>query len=111
MLRRLAALPGPDLIPVAVQAFEAGFRQRHGVFAGAGFDVAEAAVELDVGVAQRGFALDTELASEVGGGEQQVTQFLVDLGGVAGFRRGSDFVEFLANLGLRLSPIRPVELH
>ena len=65
-------------------------------------DSLEATHELCVGRLKRRFRIDIVVAGEVGGGEQQVTDFLSDIGLVPRGHGLADFLEFFADLGEHL---------
>ena len=64
----------------------------------------KAAGELEVGIAQGRLGFDAKLARQVGGGKEQIAQFLLDPSGVAGLGRLGDLVEFGATTDLFMKP-------
>ncbi len=75
-------------------------------FAGLGLHRPEAALELGVGAAQRGFGVDALLACPIDHREQQVADLLLAL---LVRDRGFDFGQFLVDLGAGAARVGPVE--
>ena len=71
---------------------------------------AEAALELRGGAAQRGLGFDIELAGQIGGGEEQIADFLFQRRGPRGaVEFGLDFGDLFGDLWQDRTRIRPVE--
>jgi hypothetical protein len=100
------------IILPAAKFVHLGERRLLGRFSGRGqrlFDVAEAALELFVGGAQRGFRVGAEMAGQVDDGKQEIADLLPGRARRAGRELGGDFTGLLADFCQHRQGIVPVE--
>ena len=87
------------LVPQRVHLFERCVLERTALRRERTLDIGEAALELGVGAAQRGFGIGADMAGQVDQREQEVAGFGREFFSVAVVQRRFDLVGLLADLG------------
>ena len=98
LLRSLADMSSLRLVPQCVHLLPAMRPSSEALRRERPLDIGEAALELGVGAAQRGFGIGADMAGQVDQCEQEVAGFFGEFFSVAAVQRGFDLVGFLADL-------------
>ena len=93
--RRLLTL---GLVPQRVHLVERCVLERTALRRQRALDIGEAALELGVGAAQRGFRIGADMARQIDQREQEIAGFVREFVRVAAVERGLDLVGLLADL-------------